>query len=151
MTNVPQPQADQPGVLPTGAANPRTAVRWMSAVVLGVGVAAFTADRDSRNRALLEQAVERTAVGDVAFFPAGDRPALLFDSSPLVLAEASEPRQESAMLLAGTLEGLPYRLYVPHERVDSDGATAGATWWLKTGPGQFLKATAGPVKSLRSE
>jgi len=120
------------------AAHPRTAVRWMVALVLGVGLAAFMADRDSQNRASIEQAVERTAVGDRVFFPLQGGPTLLFENTPLVLAEAAEPKPESAMILAGTVDGLPYKLYIPMERVDANGA---AIWWVKTGPGQFLKVS----------
>jgi hypothetical protein len=122
-------------------AHPRTAAIWIWVMVAGMSVAAFMADRDSRNRSLLEQAVERTAVGDRVFFPTEGRPALLFEGKPLVLAGASESRPESAMLLAGTAEGLPYRLYAPSERMDANGTTGGPTWWLKTGPGLFLKAS----------
>jgi hypothetical protein len=128
----------QPEGTPSEAAHPRTAVRWMVALVLGVGMAAFMADRDSRNRATIEQAVERTAVGDRVFFPLQGGPTLLFESAPLVLAEAPEPRPESTMILAGAVDGLPYKLYIPLERVDANGT---ATWWVKTGPGLFLKVS----------
>ena len=109
-------------------------------MVLGAGLAAFMADRDSRNRPLIEQAVERTAVGDRVFFPLGGTPALLFEGKPLVLASTPEAKPESAMLLTGTADGLPYRLYIPSERLDANGAAGGPTWWVKTGPGLFLKA-----------
>jgi hypothetical protein len=42
------------------------------------------------------------------------------------------------MILAGSVDGLPYKLYIPVERVDANGA---AIWWVKTGPGQFLKVS----------
>lgn len=113
----------------------------MALLVLGMGGAAFMADRDARNRAFLEPAVERTAVGDRAFFPVDEKRALLFEAAPLVLAAEPESRQESSMLLAGTIEGLPYRVYAPRERMEASGEANGATWWLKTGPGQFLKAS----------
>jgi len=127
--------------LQTEAAHPRTAVFWMGAVVLGVGLAAFMADRDSGNRVWIERAVERTAVGDRAFFPLEGSPALFFEGKPLVLATAPEPRPESAMLLAGAVDGLPYRIYVPSERLEANGTAGGPTWWLKAGPGLFLKAS----------
>ena len=69
---------------------------------MGVGLAAFVADRDSRNRLRIEQAVERTAVGDRLFFPVEGSPALHFEGQPLVLAGAPEVRPESGMLLTGT-------------------------------------------------
>ena len=125
--------------LPTDAAHPRTAALWLGVMVVGTGVAAFMADRDSRNRPLIEQAVERTAVGDRVFFPL-EGPALLFEGKPLVLTGTPEARPESAMLLAGTADGLPYKLYVPSERMDANGTAGGPTWWVKTGPGRFLKA-----------
>ena len=127
--------------LQTDAAHPRTAVLWLGIMVLGTGVAAFMADRDSRNRSLIEQAVERTAVGDRLFFPLEKSPALLFEGQPLVLAGAPEMRPESGMLLVGTAEGVPYRLYVPSERMDANGTAGGPTWWVKTGPGLFLKTS----------
>jgi hypothetical protein len=57
------------------------------------------ADRDSRNRATIEQAVERTAVGDRVFFPLQGGPRLLIENTPLVLAEAPELKPEASMLL----------------------------------------------------
>ncbi len=140
MATDPKPPT-QPEGQQSDAAHPRTAVRWMGALVLGVGLAAFMADRDSRNRTSLEQAVERTAVGDRVYFPLQGGPTLLFETTPLVLAEAPEPKQESTMLLAGTVDGLPYKLYVPIERVDASGAAGSPAWWVKTGPGQFIKVS----------
>lgn len=127
--------------LQTDAAHPRTAALWLGIMVLGTGVAAFMADRDSRHRPLIEQAVERTAVGDRVFFPLEGRPVLLFEGKPLALAGAPETKPESAMLLTGTADGVPYRLYVPSERLDANGTVGGPTWWVKTGPGLFLKAS----------
>ena len=130
------PEAPKPEI-----AHPRTAAIWIWLMVAGMSVAAFMADRDSRNRSLVERAVERTAVGDRVFFPTEGRPALLFEGKPLVPAGAPEARLESAMLLAGTADGLPYRLYAPSERMDANGTGGGPTWWVKTGPGLFLKAS----------
>ena len=113
----------------------------MGAIVFGVGLAALLADRDSRNRPLIEQAVERTAVGDRFFFPLEGRPTLLFEGKALALASTPEAKPESAMLLTGTADGTAYRLYVPSERLDANGTVGGPTWWVKTGPGLFLKAS----------
>lgn len=136
--NPPTPRTDAPQ---TDAAHPRTAVLWLGVLVLGVGLAAFVADRDSRNRLRIEQAVERTAVGDRLFFPVEGSQALHFEGQPLVLGGAPEVRPESAMLLTGTADGLPYRLYVPSERMDANETAGGPTWWVKTGPGLFLKTS----------
>ena len=141
MVKDPNSPTAQTETLQTEAAHPRTAVLWMGVIVLGVGLAAFMADRDSGNRAQIEQAVERTAVGDRAFFPLEGSPALLFEGKPLVLANAPEPQPESAMLLAGAVDGLSYRLYVPSERLEANGTAGGPSWWLKTGPGLFLKVS----------
>ena len=139
MVKDPKSPAPHTEALQPEAAHPRTAVLWMGVIVLGVGLAAFVADRDSRNRPLIEQAVERTAVGDRAFFPLEGSPALLFEGRPLVLANAPEAKPESGMLFAGTADGLPYKLYIPAERVGDNGTAGGSTWWVKTGPGLFLK------------
>ena len=141
MVKDPNSPAAHTDVLQTDVAHPRTAVLWLGVMVLGTGVAAFMADRDSRNRSLIEQAVERTAVGDRLFFPQEKNPALLFEGQPLVLSGAPEVKPESAMLLAGTADGAPYRLYIPSERMEANGAAGGSTWWVKTGPGVFIKVS----------
>jgi hypothetical protein len=110
-------------------------------LVSGVGFAAFVAARDSQNRSRIEQAVERTAVGDRVFFPLEGGPELRFETTPLVRAEAPEPKPEVSMIVTGTLDGSPHRLYVPGERVDVTGAAVTSSWWLKTGPGLFLKVS----------
>ena len=141
MVKDPNPPTPRTDALQTDAAHPRTAVLWLGVMVLGMGLAAFVADRDSRNRLRIEQAVERTAVGDRLFFPVEGSPALHFEGQPLVLAGAPEVRPESGMLLTGTADGLPYRLYVPSERMDANETAGGPTWWVKTGPGLFLKTS----------
>ena len=122
-------------------AHPRTAVRWLAVLVVGVGFAAVVADRDSRNRSRIEQAVERTAVGDRSFYPLEDAPPLVFEGAPLTRGAAAEPKQEASMLVVGTLDGLPYRLYVPGERMEGTDSAGGSSWWLKTAPGLFLKVS----------
>jgi hypothetical protein len=141
MAEIPHPPNDPSGALDTGAAHPRTAVRWMWLLVAGVAAAAFMADRDSRNRERLEVAVERTAVGDRLYLPLEQKSSLRFEGAPLVAAEAPEPQQESRMVFAGTVEGVAYRLYLPRERADADGAGGAPSWWVKTGPGQFLRVS----------
>jgi hypothetical protein len=135
-----QPPAPQETANPE-TAHPRTAVRWVAVLVAGVGFAAVVADRDSRNRLQIEQAVERTAVGDRSYFPTEDGRPLVFEAAPLTRAAAPESKQETSMLVAGTLDGLLYRLYVPGERMEGDGSAGGSSWWLKTGPGLFLKVS----------
>jgi hypothetical protein len=115
----------------------------MTVLVLGVGFAAFVAARDSQNRTQIEQAVERTAVGDRLLFPKEAGPALVFEAIPLVRAEAPEPKPEVSMIAVGTLDGSPHKLYVPSERVDANGTAVSSSWWLKTGPGLFLKVSRG--------
>ena len=122
-------------------AHPRTAVRWIVVLVVGVGFAAVVAEKDSRNRSQIEQAVERTAVGDRVFFPLDGGKPLYFETVPLVRSEAPEPKLEVSMLAVGTLDGLPYKLYVPGERAEGNGSASGSSWWLKTGPGLFLKVS----------
>ncbi len=113
----------------------------MTVLVLGVGFAAFVAARDSQNLARIEQAVERTAVGDRLFFPKEGGPALLFETIPLIRAEAPEPKPEVSMFAVATLDGSPHKLYVPSERVDATGTAVSSSWWLKTAPGLFLKVS----------
>jgi hypothetical protein len=126
---------------PPEAAHPSLAVRWMAVLVLGAGFAAFTASRDAQYRSVIEQAVERTAVGDRLLFPLQAGPALVFETLPLVRAEAPEAKPESSMIAAGTLDGSPHRLYLPVERMDAAGSQGSSTWWLKTGSGLFLKVS----------
>lgn len=126
---------------PPEAAHPSLAVRWMAVLVLGAGLAAFTASRDAQNRFFIEQAVERTAVGDRLFFPLEGGPAPVFETLPLVRAQAPEPKAEASMLAAGTLDGSPHKLYLPFERFDAAGSAVSSSWWLKTGPGLFLKVS----------
>jgi hypothetical protein len=141
MSNQPTPPSAPSETPQPDAAHPRLAVRWMTVLVLGVGFAAFVAARDSQNRARIEQAVERTAVGDRLFFPKEGGPALLFETIPLVRAEAPEPKPEVSMFAVGTLDGSPHKLYVPSERVDATGTAVSSSWWLKTAPGLFLKVS----------
>jgi hypothetical protein len=126
---------------PPEAAHPSVAVRWMALLVLGAGFAAFMASRDAQNRSQIEQAVERTAVGDRLFFPQEQGPAPVFETLPLVRAQAPEPKSEASMIATGTLDGSPHKLYIPRERLDATGNSLNSSWWLKTGPGLFLKVT----------
>jgi hypothetical protein len=113
----------------------------MAVLVLGAGFAAFMASRDAQNRSVIEQAMERTAVGDRLFYPLDGGPVPVLETLPLVRAQAPEPKPEASMIASGTLDGSPYKLYLPIERVDTAGASVSSSWWLKTGPGLFLKVS----------
>ncbi len=121
----------------------RSAVGWCLALVLGVGLATWSAVRDRNNHGLLEQAVARTAVGDSFFYPVAvtHPPALSLEGAPLVpTAKQPEPHPEVRMRLVGMSEGpTSYRLYVPVERTEGNGEVEGPSWFVKTGPGLFLR------------
>lgn len=120
----------------------RSAVGWTLALVAGIALATFSAASDRNRRAKLEQALENTAVGDTRFY--SNEPAaatsLLFEGAPLVPAEKSpEPLPEARMRLAGYTDDASFRLYVPQERENKDGAVGGPSWYLKAGKGLFLR------------
>ena len=117
----------------------RTLALWMGVLVAGMTLAALSANHLHRNRTRYESAAERTAVGDNTLFPLKGGPALRFEGEPLVPGGEPEPMPESRMRLAGVAEGVPYRLYIPEERSGANGNTGGPSWWVKTGPGQFLR------------
>ena len=120
----------------------RSAVGWTMALVAGIALATFSASYDRDRRGKLEEALENTAVGDTRFYsiePAAARP-LLFEGTPLVPAEkAPSPMPEARMRLAGYTDDASFRLYVPQERENKDGAAGGPSWYLKAGKGLFLR------------
>ena len=120
----------------------RAAVGWTIALVVGIAIATFSAASDRAQLNTLERAAENTAVGDSRFYAPTptDAPKLLFAGSPLVPAEKTqESLPEARMRLAGYTDDASFRLYVPQERENSNGATGGPSWYLKTGPGLFLR------------
>jgi len=122
----------------------KAAVAWTIVLIAGVSFAAASAFKDSQNRGVLEKAVERTAVGDRNWFPleAEPRPSLVFEGAPLTpAAKQPETMAEVSMRIAGVTEGGNYRLYVPKERAGENAETGGPSWYVKTGPGQFLRLT----------
>ena len=122
----------------------RAAVGWTLALVAGIALATFSASHDRDRLGKLEQASENTAVGDLRFYasqPAAT-PPLLFEGKPLMPAEkAPTPLPEARMRLAGYTDDASFRLYVPQERENQNGATGGPSWYLKTGKGLFLRMT----------
>jgi hypothetical protein len=111
----------------------------MGALVCALAVSAVSAQYHRSQRALFEVAAERTAIGDRVYFPLHNGPTLRFESELLVPAKEPEPFAESRMYIAGIADGVPYKLYVPVERVGAPVGTGGPSWWVKTGPGQFLR------------
>lgn len=122
----------------------KAAVAWTVVLIAGVAFAAASAFKDHQNRAVIEKAVERTAVGDKNWFPADapPLPSLVFEGSSLIpTGKQSETMTESRMRLAGVTESGNYRLYVPLERAGENAETGGPSWYVKTGPSQFLRVT----------
>jgi len=120
----------------------RSAVGWTLALVAGIALATFSAASDRHKRGKLEEALENTAIGDTRFYssePAA-APPLSFEGAPLVPAEkAPAPMPEARMRLAGYTDDASFRLYVPQERENKDGAAGGPSWYLKVGKGLFLR------------
>ncbi|MEK0446109.1 MAG: hypothetical protein RLZZ399_1430 [Verrucomicrobiota bacterium] len=122
----------------------KAAIGWMSALVLGIAIAAGSAVRDRAHRRELETLREKTSVGDKLYFPLAERGTLKlrFAGEPLVLSsETPDPMPESRMVRVGETEAPRYPLYVPSERANGNGEVGGPSWYLKTGPGEFLRAT----------
>ena len=120
----------------------KAAIAWTIVLIAGVSFAAASAFKDSQNRTTIEKAVERTAVGDRNWFPheASPLPSLVFEGAPLTpAAKQPETMPEVRMRIAGVAEGGNYRLYVPQERAGENAETGGPSWYVKTGPGQFLR------------
>jgi hypothetical protein len=144
MAQAPLQNSSQPSPHREGKDLSKAAVAWTIVLISGVSFAAVSAFQDSRNRTTLEKAVERTAVGDKNWFPLDAAPpaSLVFEGSPLTPA-AKEPETlpEVRMRLAGVAEGGNYRLYVPQERAGENAETGGPSWYVKTGPGTFLRLT----------
>lgn len=139
MTQPLPPASDAPSQLP-----PRVVVFWVCSLVGGIGVAAISAVYDRGHRHELEQVVERTAVGDKLYFPFAEREKtkLLFQGELLFLStQTPDPMLESRMILSGETDGPHYRLYVPAERATGNDELGGPSWYLKTGPGEFLRVT----------
>jgi hypothetical protein len=117
-------------------------VGWTIALVIGVAIATFSAASNKAAIGKLERAAENTAVGDKRFYPTASElfPKLVFEGAPLVPAEkAPEAMPESRMRLAGYTDDASFRLYVPLERENANGAAGGPSWYIKTGPGMFLR------------
>lgn len=133
----------QPSPRPEGEVDlSRAAVGWTLALVVGIAIATFSAGLDRSHRSELERAAENTAVGDTRFYAAtsAGTAKLLFEGAPLVPAEkAPEALPEARMRLAGYTDDASFRLYVPQERDNANDATGGPSWYLKTGPGLFLR------------
>ncbi len=123
----------------SGDASTRSLAWWMGALVAGMLLAAVSASHLHRNRSSYETVAERTAVGDKTLFPLKGGPPLRFEGEALLPAAEPETLPESRMRVVGVAEGVPYRLYVPEERAGANGNTGGPSWWVKTGPGQFLR------------
>ena len=144
MAQAPSPNQSAPSHHGEGKDLSKAAFAWTIVLVAGVSFAAASAFKDSRNLAVIEKAVERTAVGDKNWFPIDTNtpPALVFEGSLLIPAgKQPETMSEPRMRLAGVLESGTYRLYVPQERAGENAETGGPSWYVKTGPSQFLRVT----------
>ena len=143
MESNPTATPSQPSPAPEGEVDlSRAAVGWTIALVVGIAIATFSAASDRAQLSTLERAAENTAVGDIRYYAPGAKDAskLVFAGSPLVPAEkTSESLPEARMRLAGYTDDASFRLYVPQERENSNDATGGPSWYLKTGPGLFLR------------
>lgn len=123
---------------------PKAARFWISALVVGIGIAAVSAISDRGDRKTLELISETTSVGDFAYFPMTEAEikALRFADAPLVCAsQGPAPMPESQMVYAGETADKKYRLYIPAERANNSGEVGGPSWYLKTAPGQFVRVT----------
>lgn len=122
----------------------RAAVGWCIALVASIAIATISASYDSNRRETLEKSLEYTAVGDHRFYPlsAGDAAPLSFEGAPLLPADKTpSPMPEARMRLAGYTDQTSFRLYVPEERENANGATGGPSWYVKVGAGSFLRMT----------
>ena len=120
----------------------RAAVGWTIALVICVSIATFSAASNKAAINKLERAAENTAVGDKRFYPVGAEllPSLVFEGVGLVPADKTpEPMPEVRMRLAGYTDDASFRLYVPLERENANGAAGGPSWYIKTAPGMFLR------------
>jgi hypothetical protein len=124
------------------AALSKAAAGWSIALVVGIAIATFSAAYNRSHLRDLERAAENTAAGDTRFYAGttDGAPKLVFEGAPLVSAEKTPSAfPEARMRLAGYTDDATYRLYVPQERENANSTTGGPSWYVKTGPGLFLR------------
>ncbi|MEY5025705.1 MAG: hypothetical protein RLZZ244_1233 [Verrucomicrobiota bacterium] len=128
---------------------PRTAALWSLALLGGMAIAVRSTVDDRTQRPQIERILQNTSVGDTRYYSPQAQGAdpLAFAGEPLVLAGTSpDPMPDSRMLLVGETDSTRFRLYVPSDRAangmpNGNDTLGGPSWFLKTGPGQFLKVT----------
>jgi hypothetical protein len=123
---------------------PGSAGFWMLALALGIAISAISVFQDSENRGDIEEIIQRTAVEDRNYFPFEDRDLIpiRYTGAPLIIRSPSpDPMPDSGMIREGLTEDSKYRLYIPVERLNGERQTGGPSWYLKTGPGHFVRVT----------
>jgi hypothetical protein len=122
----------------------RAAAGWCVALIAGIAIATGSAAYDKARRESLERAVENTAVGDSRYYSLSSATPvpLLYEGAPLVVADKTPvPMPDARMRLTGYTDDAQLRLYVPQERENGNGTTGGPSWYVKAGPGSFLRTT----------
>ena len=123
---------------------PGAAGFWMMSLLAGIALATVSVVHDWFYRSDLETVVQRTAVEDRNYFPFDERELipLRFTGAPLIVRSASpDPMPDSHMIRDGVTEDKKFQLYIPIERLNGERHTGGPSWYLKTGPGQFIRVT----------
>jgi hypothetical protein len=123
---------------------PNAAGFWMLSLLAGITIATVSVVLDSLNRDDLEKVVQRTAVEDRNYFPFDERELvpLRYTGAPLIIRSTSpDPMPDSHMIREDVTEDKKFQLYIPIERLNGERQTGGPSWYLKTGPGQFIRVT----------
>lgn len=142
--HLPNPEDPVTQVSPGAADLNAKAPVWLAFLAAGLCVAGTSVRMDKGGRKALEVFHEPTAVGDRAWFPreGSSRPELRFRESTLREASGEiEIIPDVRMRVVGRTDDGALRLYVPEERANGVEETGGPSWFVKTGPSQFLRLT----------
>jgi hypothetical protein len=127
----------------------RAAVRLGAALLIGLGLVLALVLRDNARRSTLESIVESSAVGDTRYLPIPDPlpaepfPAVAhFGGKPLVPAGYKRhEKREADMQAVGTDMATGLTIY--RAPVKAKEASDPPTYFLKVGPGEFVKVRVG--------
>jgi hypothetical protein len=120
------------------------AALYLAALGTGLVVALASSRMDQNNRRELESLSQPTAVGDKNWWNRETRPQrkLVLQETPLrETSGQTENFSDTHMLFYGLTDDGTFRLYVPEERANGSEETGGPSWFVKTGPNQFLRLT----------